>query len=146
MDRSNWKQTAFVVLLLAFAISAFAQKTAPAYKKVNPFTGSKEFRKFSIGINVGALSPSLIIGGSNDYANPITTFGFGGNLRYQFNHYFALQADVVSGTLKGNQEGAPTGTARPVTSFNTKLKYATSKTAKTVCFQLERSINLYFII
>lgn len=126
MHRSNWKLTAFAVLFLAFAVSAFGQKTAPVYKTVKPFTGSKEFRKFSIGINMGVLSPNVIIGGSNDYANPQITFGFGGNLRYQFNHYFAAQADLLTGTLKGNQEGGPAGANRPVSSFNTKLKYAAS--------------------
>jgi len=104
---------------------AFAQTNT-----VKPFTGSKEFKKFSIGVNVGALTPAVVIGGSNDYSNPQLSLGYGANLRYQFNHYFALQADYLGGTLKGNQDdklgnGQPAD-IRAVKSFKTKLKYAGS--------------------
>ncbi|MEO7315099.1 MAG: hypothetical protein ABIW47_07940, partial [Ginsengibacter sp.] len=58
-----------------------------------PFTGSKEFKKFSIGVNAGALRPSVITGGGNDFTKPMYTLGYGANLKYQFTHRFGLQAD-----------------------------------------------------
>src|SRR4051794_18045491 len=99
MQRFYLKQTALSILCFASAFMAFAQTNT-----VKPFTGSKEFKKFSIGVNVGALTPAVVIGGSNDYSNPQLSLGYGANLRYQFNHYFALQADYLGGTLKGNQD------------------------------------------
>ena len=62
MQRFYWKQTAMSVLFFASAFSVFAQNTT--YNTVKPFTGSKEFRKFSVGVNVGATSPAVIFGGS----------------------------------------------------------------------------------
>ena len=130
MQRFHWKQIAFSVLIFASAATVFAQKTETTYNTVKPFTGSKEFRKFSVGLNAGVLTPSVVIGGSNDYTNPQFTLGYGANVRYQFNHYFALQADYLGGSLKGNQDanlgnGAPP-TQRVVKSFKTKIKYAAS--------------------
>lgn len=88
------------------------------FNNVQPFTGTSPFRKFSFGVNVGALSPSVLIGGSNQFANPKVTLGYGANLRYQFNHYLGLQLDYLGGKLKGDQEGF-SGTPRPVSSFET---------------------------
>ena len=93
MLRFNWKQTALSVLLFASTASVFAQTKETTYTTVKPFTGSKEFRKFSVGLNVGLLSPSVVIGGSNDFINPQLSLGYGANVRYQFNHYLAVQAD-----------------------------------------------------
>jgi opacity protein-like surface antigen/outer membrane protein OmpA-like peptidoglycan-associated protein len=121
------KTTIFLSLFCAFSFAAFAQS---ATIQVKPFTGSKDFRKFSVGLNAGVLSPSVIIGGSNDYSNPQMTFGYGANIRYQFNHYFALQADVLAGTLQGNQNDSLgnglSASSRPIYSFKTKLQYAAS--------------------
>lgn len=95
-----------------------------------PFTGSKEFRKFSIGVNAGALRPSIITGGGNDFTKPMYTIGYGGNLKYQFTHRFGIQADVLMGKLKGNNDkdysnGLP-ATDRANSSFETKVGYAAS--------------------
>ena len=130
MLRFNWKQTALSVLLFASTASVFAQTTGTTYTTVKPFTGSKEFRKFSVGVNVGALAPSVIIGGSNDFTKSKINLGYGANVRYQINHYLAIQADYLGGTLKGDNSkklgnGQP-ATGRAVSSFKTKLKYAVS--------------------
>ena len=128
--RFHWKQTALSVLLFAATTSVFAQTTETTYTTVKPFTGSKEFRKFSIGVNVGALAPSVVIGGSNDFTKSKLTLGYGANLRYQLNHYLAIQADYLGGTLQGDNTNElgngqlPTG--RPISAFKTKLKYAAS--------------------
>ncbi|MEO7769185.1 MAG: DUF6089 family protein, partial [Ferruginibacter sp.] len=128
MQRFYWKQTALSILFFAFTIAVFAQST---YNTVKPFTGSKEFRKFSVGINAGVLSPSVLVGGSNDFSNPQFDLGYGANLRYQINHYFALQADFLRGKVKGNQDKTLGGdanfpNARPIRSFKTDLKWAGS--------------------
>ena len=91
-----------------------------------PFTGTSQFKKFSIGVNAGALRPSVITGGPNDFTKPLYTLGYGGNLKYQFTHRFGIQADVLLGKLKGNNDN-PTGAAnRPTSEFETKLNYAAS--------------------
>ena len=95
-----------------------------------PFTGSKEFRKFSIGVNAGALRPSIITGGGNDFTKPMYTLGYGANLKYQFSHRFGVQADLLMGKVKGNNDkdysnGLP-ATDRANSSFETKIDYAAS--------------------
>src|SRR5687768_1043144 len=131
--------------LMAFSISAIAQDdttaittssdattaTTTATTSVRPFTGSKGFRKFSIGINAGALNPAVAIGGSNNFTNPQTTLGYGANLKYQLTHWLALQADFVRGDLKGDNEkplwedGGPPAN-RPVYAHETELHSAIS--------------------
>jgi len=124
------KQAAFVMLFLAFAFAAFAQTSGNAVK---PFSGSSAFRKFSVGINAGILKSSVIAGGSNDYTKNDLHFGYGLNLKYQFNHSIALQADFVRGKLSGNQDkvqGTDTlNLSKPVTSFSTDLHVAGSLSA-----------------
>ncbi len=95
-----------------------------------PFTGTSQFRKFSFGINVGTLRPSIITGGANDFTKPIYTFGYGANVKYQFTHLFGLQADFLKGKLKGNNDnnywnGLP-ATDRKNSSFKTDLDFALS--------------------
>ncbi len=68
-------------LLVATSVITFAQA---------PFSGSGAFRKFTIGVNAGVMNPSVVFGGSNDFANPKYSLGYGANLRYQFNHYLAV--------------------------------------------------------
>lgn len=111
-------KTTLTAVLLLGAITMFAQA---------PFSGSKDFRKFSIGINAGALFPSVITGGSNDYTKSKMTFGYGANLKYQFTHYFALQANFLKGKLEGDNtrklsNGNPP--ADPNAKFTTDLNYA----------------------
>jgi len=95
-----------------------------------PFTGSSQFRKFSVGINAGTLRPSIVVGGSNDFTKPLYTFGYGANVKYQLTHYFALQADFLRGKIKGdNSEDYPNGvpaTDRANSSFETDMDFAAS--------------------
>ncbi len=111
-------KTTLTAVLLLGAITMFAQ---------TPFSGSQDFRKFSIGINAGALTPSVITGGSNDYTKSKYTLGYGANLKYQFTHYFALQANFLKGKLEGdNTRKLSNGNlpADPNAKFSTDLKYA----------------------
>lgn len=124
MSNSNIKKVLFLVLLIGFFLPLFAQNKQ-VYDEVKPFSGSSPFRKFSIGINAGVMSPSLLIPGSNDFANPQYTLGYGANVHYQINHYLAIQADFLRGNLKGNQNDK-FGVGRPVSSFKTDLQWAAS--------------------
>ncbi len=113
------------VLILVLSGPVFAQKNT---NTVKPFTGSKGFRKLSVGLNVGALTPQNAIGGNNDFSKGLVSLGFGANVRYQFTHYFALKVDFLAGSLKGDQSkklGDGTyPTWREVASFKTKLHYS----------------------
>lgn len=124
---SHIKKIVFLTLFTGLFFTAFTQSTED-YSSIKPFTGSSPFRKFSIGVNVGALSPSVLIGGSNNFSNPKTRFGYGANIRYQFNHYLGLQADYLGGTLEADQKGFP-GTPREVSSFKTNMGFAGSLSA-----------------
>jgi len=115
------KKTVLLLLCFGFLFSVNAQTDQQDYNNIKPFTGSSAFRKFSIGINVGALSPTVIIGGTNNFYHNETTLGYGANLRYQFNHYIGLQLDYLGGTLKGNQNGWPGVETPLVSSFKTTL-------------------------
>src|SRR6185312_16160520 len=130
MSYRNSKKFVFLLTFLGFFFASSAQ-TKQDYSDIKPFSGGSQFRKFSVGVNVGLLNPSLLIGGSNDFLNPQTTLGFGANVHYQLNHYIGFQADYLGGTLKGNQDKAPGNgglppQARPVSSFKTNFDYAAS--------------------
>lgn len=137
------KQLAFLVLFLSTSLFMSAQ-TDTSMNRTNsmmsssdmiysskPFTGTKGFRKFSIGLNVGALTPNLVIGGQNDYTKPKVGFGYGANLKYQFTHLFALELNGLRGTVQGdnskkvsNGAGGEVLPNFPETSFKTDLDYA----------------------
>jgi len=93
---------------------------------IQPFSGTSPFRKFSIGVNAGVMTPSVLFGGSNDFAKNKATLGYGANLRYQLNHYLAIHADYLGGKVQGTQDDKSFAQDRPVQSFETKLKSALS--------------------
>lgn len=100
---------------------------APA--SVHTFTGTKNFRTFSIGVNAGGLAPVVPIGGSNDFTNWQASFGYGAYIKNQFRHNFALQLDFLKGQLQGNNDNAlgnGTKTDNPNSSFKTDLNWALS--------------------
>ena len=123
------KRFVFLLLFTVFAVSVFGQKT----EDVKPFSGGKPFKKFSVGINAGILKSSVIAGGSNDYTKNLLNFGNGVNLKYQFTHSIAIQADFVAGKLSGNQDkvqGTDTlNTSKPYKAFKTNLNIAGSFSA-----------------
>lgn len=119
---------------MAITISVCAQTYTDTIK---PFSGTKGFRTWSIGINGGALRPSLAIGGSNNFSKNFFTLGYGINIKYQWSHWFALQLDAYRGKLKGDQSRsldnvpgqtvtAAFPTYRNVKEFETDLHYAVS--------------------
>jgi outer membrane protein OmpA-like peptidoglycan-associated protein len=133
------KHSALLAIFMALIISASAQMvSAQTYSDtIKPFSGTKGFRQWSVGINAGILRPSLIIGGTNQFSKNLITLGYGLDIKYQVAHWFAFQLDAIRGKLKGNQDrnlddlpGLP-GTApfpnfRSVKSFVTQIHYAAS--------------------
>ncbi|MDB5199302.1 MAG: OmpA family protein [Chitinophagaceae bacterium] len=128
------KHSAFLAIFMALTISVCAQTYTDTIK---PFSGTKGFRTWSIGINGGVLFPAVAMGGTNNFSNPQITLGYGIDIKYQWTHWFALQVDVIRGKLKGNQDNAldnrPSGGStvafpefRNVKSFVTDLHYAAS--------------------
>src|ERR1035437_7169830 len=136
MCNINKKHTALLAIFMALTISVCAQTYTDTIK---PFSGRNQFRTWSIGINVGALYSMVAIGGSNNFSTNPVDLGFGVNLKYQVTHWSALQLDIISGVLKGNQDNKlndpsllssqqPTAfpAYRSVQSFETFLHYAAS--------------------
>ena len=128
------KHTALFALFMALTISVCAQTYTDTIK---PFSGTKGFRQWSIGVNAGILRPSLIIGGTNNFSKNLITLGYGVNIKYQVAHWFAFQLDAFRGKLKGNQDNllddlpglpgtAPYPNFRSVKSFVTQIHYAAS--------------------
>ncbi len=96
-----------------------------------PFSPSGSFRTWSIGINGGVLSP-VVPFGKNDFTKWEIDLGYGGFLKKQISPIFAIQADFLAGTLKGNNTeklGDGTTINSPWSSFETKLKYSGSLSA-----------------
>ena len=135
MCNINKKHTALLAIFMALTISVSAQTYTDTIK---PFSGRNQFRTWSIGINVGALYSMVAIGGSNNFSTNPVDLGFGVNLKYQVTHWSALQLDIISGKLIGNQDNklldpSVSGALPPafpnyrnVKSFETFLHYAAS--------------------
>ncbi len=68
------KKIVLLVLLSGFISAGFAQTTED-YNNIQPFSGTSAFRKFTIGVNVGVMTPSALFGGTNDFAKPQVTIG-----------------------------------------------------------------------
>jgi OOP family OmpA-OmpF porin len=66
------------------------------------FGGLGQYKKFSIGVNVGATSPSVATGGSNDFTHNKVQLGYGISFREQLAHSFGLQLDLHGGKVKGD--------------------------------------------
>jgi len=129
---------AVTALLIGISVPALCQDSlnsaGPALKTVTtttvkPFTGTKGFRTFSVGVNGGLLAPVAGIGGSNDFTKWKTGFGYGAYIKNQFRHNFALQLDFLRGTTEANNEeklGNGTNTTNPYTSVKTTVDWAAS--------------------
>ncbi|CAN5753439.1 hypothetical protein BH10BAC2_BH10BAC2_07280 [soil metagenome] len=130
---------AITTLLIGMSLPAISQDSlnanTPVAKApvttttVKPFTGTKGFRTFSIGVNGGLLTPVAATGGSNDFTKWKTGFGYGGYIKNQFRHNLALQLDFLRGTTEANNEeklGNGTTTANPYESVKTTVDWAAS--------------------
>jgi OmpA-OmpF porin, OOP family len=125
------KSAAAATIAMLFSGGLYAQDTTSvsgSYPK--PFS-SGSFRTWSIGINGGVLFP-VVPFGKNDFTTSQIDLGYGAFLKKQISPDFAIQADFLAGTLKGdNTEKWGDGTTinSPWSSFETKLKYSGSLSA-----------------
>src|ERR1700759_1419443 len=96
MQKKLVKQALLSLLLAGFMLPVFSQDTTTIMKP------AKSFSTFSIGVNVGGLTPSVPIGGSNNFTHPQWDIGYGAYIKNQFTHYLAVQADFLRGNVEGN--------------------------------------------
>src|SRR5690606_33595609 len=114
-----------MIAALGFATAAEAQEPAKI------FGGRSQYRTWSIGLNAGALTPSVIVGGRNDQSKPETNLGYGANIRKQFSPRFSVQADFLKGKLSGTNEQSPSNDASTGAygnNFKTDLNWQTGLT------------------
>jgi len=126
MNYSTIKKAALAVTLVAamgYADVANAQEPAKV------FGGRSQYRTWSIGLNAGALTPSVILGGLNDQSHPEINLGYGANIRKQFSPHFSVQADFLRGALEATNETSPNNdNAGYGQSFKTDLNWQTGLT------------------
>ena len=119
------------IAVMGFVSQVSAQDSSkmPMPSQVKPFSGTKEFRTWSFGINGGALMPSIAAGGSNDFTKWEPSLGYGAYLKLQMTHMFGLQAEFLKGIIKGNNEknlGNGEEAMSPYSSFKTNLNWSAS--------------------
>jgi OOP family OmpA-OmpF porin len=85
------------------------------------FGGAGQYNTWSIGVNVGATSPSLATGGANDFSNHKVELGYGVSVRKQLAHSFGLQLDLHGGKVAGNNDDRLGGVDNGYKSFSTRF-------------------------
>ncbi|MDN3550169.1 OmpA family protein [Mucilaginibacter aquaedulcis] len=102
--------------------TATATTTSTETTTPKVFGGAGQYNKFSIGVNVGATSPSVATGGSNDFTHNKVQLGYGISFREQLAHSFGLQLDLHGGKVEGDNSKYPgTGSGYDAQSFQTKF-------------------------
>ena len=121
MNYSTLKKTVALSLvsLLAVGIANAQNDTSKAAKPMamsdtgtttaKVFGGRAQYNTWSVGLNIGATSPSVATGGSMDYTNKVISLGYGLSVRDQLAHNFGLQFDLRGGKVAGNDNavGSP---------------------------------------
>ncbi|WP_317170044.1 OmpA family protein [Mucilaginibacter mali] len=95
--------------------------TSSATSTAKVFGGRGQYNTFSLGANVGIVSPFLATGGSNDFTDFKAQLGYGVSLRDQLAHSFGLQLDVNGGKVAGDNSSAAGGVAYGRRSFSTSF-------------------------
>ncbi|MFT4202826.1 MAG: OmpA family protein [Chitinophagaceae bacterium] len=108
--------------------------------RVIPFSGVQGMRTWSFGVYGGGSAPFGLPNGTGYYYNnfnPKTVdLLYGGYIRKQLAHNFALQADFMRGTVKGKVKASQDltssdrGGASPATDFKTTIDWAVSMNAQ----------------
>jgi len=65
------------------------------------FGGNKQYNTWSIGVNIGATSPTIQTGGGSDFRGNVVSLGYGISVRDQLAHSFGLQFDLNGGQVSG---------------------------------------------
>ncbi|RYD96027.1 MAG: OmpA family protein [Sphingobacteriales bacterium] len=108
---------------IIFNFNAVSQES-DSLTAVRTFDGIHKYRTWSIGINAGALSPVVFIGGHNDYSNWETNLGYGLFVKKQIAPSFGLKANVLMGELSGNNiDAIAANNSQGFKSYATKLGY-----------------------
>lgn len=114
----------------ALILAVFTPFITRAQDKI--FTDGPGYRRWSIGINGGVLTPVAATGGSNDFTKWKASAGYGGYLKWQLLHALAIRADYLGGRLTGNNDrklGDGSAPNREFESFETKLKWSATLSA-----------------
>lgn len=131
MKKQMLKCLPIIAIMLASAGTMNAQENqASTTTEINPplFSGNNGFRKWSFGLNVGALVPFAAVGGRTDFSKWVPKLGYGASIKYQASHAFGIQLDGVMGDLAGNNDRLVNGQVpvSPYRSFVTKMNWAAS--------------------
>ncbi|MBE9664928.1 OmpA family protein [Mucilaginibacter boryungensis] len=128
MNYSTLKKTVALSFVAALAVGMAKAQTTDAPMTTSSsttsakvFGGRGQYNTFSLGANVGIVSPFLGIGGTNDFTDFKAELGYGLSLRDQLAHSFGLQLDVHGGKVAGDNSSAPGGVKNGVKSFETKF-------------------------
>src|SRR5690606_23003591 len=133
MNYSTIKTAIACSLVAAIGLTDTAQAQEPTV-----FGGRSQYRTWSIGVNGGFTTPSVIIGGSNALNHKVG-FGeykmreyYGITIRKQLSSWFGLEAAGNRGRIFAfNQQPNPAGTVNPwnnasFESAETSVQYAAS--------------------
>lgn len=108
MNYSTIKKTVALSLASAFAVAANAQDSTmtATTSSAKMFGGSKQYRTWTVGVNVGAAFPSLIIGGRNDFGANFTKLSdntpglyYGLSVRKQLTNLIGAQFNAYRGSV-----------------------------------------------
>ncbi len=128
MDYFILKKVVFLCII-AFGFSAVstAQETADTKRaQAKIFGGRSQYRTWSVGFNVGALSPSTILTGKGDYNGPKMNLGYDLSLRKQLGHAFALEAGLLKGKLSAENENLAGLSQNSNQGFSSELGWSAS--------------------
>lgn len=128
MNYSTLKKTAAlsVASLLAAGIVSAQTMSTDSTKSMSTgtakvFGGRGQYNTWSFGLNAGAVSPVVAIGGVHDYTDYVVSLGYGASLKWQLAHSFALQLDANGGKVGGNNNSAIGGTRDGFRSYDTRF-------------------------
>jgi OOP family OmpA-OmpF porin len=128
MNYSTLKKTAAlsVASLLAAGIVSAQTMSTDSTKSMSTgtakvFGGRGQYNTWSFGLNAGAISPVVAIGGVHDYTDYVVSLGYGASLKWQLAHSFALQLDANGGKVAGNNNSAIGGTRDGFRSYDTRF-------------------------
>src|SRR5271165_2504530 len=112
MNYSTLKKTVVLSFVSLMAVGmAQAQTTATDTAKMmsgstaKVFGGAGQYNTWSIGLNVGATTPSVFTGGVDPFSHNVIELGYGLSIKDQLGHSFGLQLDVNGGKLGGDNNG-----------------------------------------
>jgi OOP family OmpA-OmpF porin len=125
----------FLLLFIASSISAQKSDTLKRHQKAvrqqpKPFSKLSEFRTWSIGLNVGIITPYTIFGTAGaDFKTPVAKGGYGGYFKKQFLPSFGIQFDIFAGSLQA-RDIKYSGTTAPYLKYDSEIKWTASLSAQ----------------